>query len=332
MAPVSVITTVLNEQKEIERFVSSLLEQRPPAAEIVIVDGGSTDGTWEYLQAASLRHPTLVAVRDESCNRSRSAGPISRGRNIAIRTATSDLIACADAGCTYDPEWLARLTAPILGGDADYCLGGSCLHPTDRTLWDIASAPFVGIQLAVDGKRKSNTARSMAFRKQVWQRAGGFPETAFLGEDTLFDRAARKVASPAFPRLAKAYYRSNHSFRSAMEQIARYSIGFGILGILRARLFRNLTRCIVQVLALALLPWTPLALLLVLVVEIYFAFRLDWKDFVRIATPSLGFARLFFSLAVPWVVAWNQIKSTITKPAQLNRQNFSGAKAHESVR
>jgi len=290
-------------------------------AEIVIVDGGSTDGTWEHLQAAKRQHPDLVLIRDERCNRSHSTGPISRGRNIAICTATSEVIACADAGCTYDPDWLARLTAPIFEGNAEYALGGSCIHPKDRTLWDIASAPFLGIKLKADVKTKSNTARSMAFRKQVWQRAGGFPENAFLGEDTLFDFSARKVAHAAFPNLAKAYYRSNHTFRSAMVQIARYSIGFGILGILRARLFRNLARCVFQALATAVLPWTALPFWLMLALEIYFAFRLDWRELVPIATPSLVLARMVFSLAVPWVVAWNQMKGAITKPTQLNRQN-----------
>ncbi len=325
MASVSLIATVLNEVNEIDRFVSSLSEQSPRPAEIVIVDGGSTDGTWGHLESMKPRHPNLVLIRDESCNRSRSAGPISRGRNIAIEAASSEVIACADVGCTYDTDWLARLTAPIFEGKRDYALGGSCLHPTDRTLWDIAAAPFLGIKLTADSKTKSNTARSMAFRKLVWQRAGGFPETAFLGEDTLFDFSARKVAAAAFPNLAKAYYRSNHTFRSAIEQIARYSIGFGILGILPARLFRNLTRCILQTVALAVLPWTSVPILVILALETYFAFRLDWREFLPIATPSLVLARLAFSLAVPWVVAWNQTKGVITEPAQLNRQNLSQA-------
>ena len=49
MQPVSVVATVLNEAEDIGRVVPSLLAQEPPAAEVIVVDGGSTDGTWEWL-------------------------------------------------------------------------------------------------------------------------------------------------------------------------------------------------------------------------------------------------------------------------------------------
>ena len=51
MSAVSVIATVLNEAEDIDGLVSSLIHQTLEPAEIIIVDGGSTDGTWERLQA-----------------------------------------------------------------------------------------------------------------------------------------------------------------------------------------------------------------------------------------------------------------------------------------
>ena len=105
MQPVSVVATVLNEAEDIGRVVPSLLAQEPPAAEVIVVDGGSTDGTWEWLAAEQARRQAsetpLVAIRDETCSLKYSAGPVSRGRNVAIAAAKSQMIACADAGCTY---------------------------------------------------------------------------------------------------------------------------------------------------------------------------------------------------------------------------------------
>src|ERR1035441_5169604 len=89
MQQVSIVATVLNEVEEIGRLVPSLLGQIPPPAEVVIVDGGSTDGTWERLLDEARRNPNLVPIRDESCNLKRSPGPISRGRNVAIAAALS---------------------------------------------------------------------------------------------------------------------------------------------------------------------------------------------------------------------------------------------------
>src|SRR6202044_1356646 len=68
MQPVSVVVTELNEIQDIGRGVSGLLAQEPAAAEVIVVDGGSTDGTWEWLEAANAREPRLVAIRDEMCS------------------------------------------------------------------------------------------------------------------------------------------------------------------------------------------------------------------------------------------------------------------------
>jgi glycosyltransferase involved in cell wall biosynthesis len=320
-AAISVISTVLNEVDDIDGLVLSLMGQTLRPAEVVIVDGGSTDGTWERLQAAGSRYPSLVAVRDESCSLKSSSGPIARGRNVAITRASSDVIACADAGCIYGPEWLQRLTEPIVSGVAEYSLGGSCIDEEGRTIWDVASAPFLGIKLHADEKTKSCTARSMAFRKDVWKRAGGFPETVFLIDDTLFDIRARKIAAPAFANQAKAVYRPSLTAKTAINQLVRYAVADGAAGVRPARLFRNLARCVADVLALALLPWTFIPLLCILALEIYFAFRLDWQSFpAKSSLRQLG-ARLLFSLMVPWIVSWNHLVGTVTKPQQVNRQN-----------
>jgi glycosyltransferase involved in cell wall biosynthesis len=335
MPAVSVACTVLNERDDIDLLVESLMRQTLAPAEVIIVDGGSTDGTWERLEAARLKYPTLVPIRDESCSLKSCPGPIARGRNVGIARASSEVVACADAGCTYHCDWLANLTAPIFAGNAEYSLGGSYVDltnpgPTNSTIWDVASAPFFGVKLNPDAPTKSCTARSMAFRKELWQRVGGFPDTVFLGEDTVFDSKVRQLVTPAFAERAKAAYQPRHSFRSALRQMVSYSVTDGVLGGRSARLWRNIARCLAEILALLALVYSPIPLLLVLALEIYFAFRLDWSDlrkagwrtslrtFLRILA-----ARLVFSFAVPWVVAWYQTLGGITKKNRPNRQNFS---------
>jgi glycosyltransferase involved in cell wall biosynthesis len=326
MPAVSVVSTVLNESEAIDALVETLMRQTLAAAQVIIVDGGSTDGTWERLARARSKYPTLVPIRDESCSLQHSPGPIARGRNVAIAAASSDVIACADAGCTYRPDWLANLTAPIFAGDSEYSVGGSYVDLTKSTVWDVASAPFFGVKLNPDAATKSCTARSMAFRKELWRRVGGFPETVFLGEDTLFDARARQLVTPAFAKRAKASYQPYHTFGSALRQMASYSAAYGVLGGRSARLWRNLTRCLAEILALLALVYSPIPLLCVLALEIYFAFRLDWTDLrkapMRTFLQTLA-ARLIFSLMVPWVAAWSQIVGSITRKNRPNRQNFS---------
>jgi len=161
----------------------------------------------------------------------------------------------------------------------------------------------------------------MAFRKELWRRVGGFPETVFLGEDTVFDSEVRKLVTPAFPERAKASYQPRHTFRSALRQMVSYSVTDGVLGGRSARLWRNVARCLAEVLAILALAYSPVPLLCVLALEIYFAFRLDWRDLRKSPMRVLA-ARLVFSLIVPWVVAWYQTVGSITKKNRPNRQNF----------
>jgi len=323
MQLVSIVATVLNEVEDIARLVPSLLAQIPPPAEVVIVDGGSTDGTWEWLLDAAGKNPALRPIRDESCNLKRSPGPISKGRNVAIAAASSQIVACADAGCTYAPDWLSRITAPLITSTAEYALGGARLDLIDPTVWDLASAPFFGVKLSESTPSKSCTARSMAFTKDLWQRIGGFPESVFFGEDTLFDHQARRLTAPVFVHCAKAVYRPQYTLLSACRQLARYAISDGILGVRPARLFRNAARCILEILALVCLRWTPVPVLVILALESWFAFHFDWQIIRRTGTRTL-LARFVFSVLVPWIVTANQIRGSLTETVRPNRQNLGG--------
>jgi len=320
MQPVSIIATELNEIGDIARMVESLLRQEPAAAEVIIVDGGSTDGTWEWLEETALREPKLKAIRDESCSLRRCAGPISRGRNVAIAAARSTIIACADAGCRYAPDWLGNLAAGIAAGKAEYALGGTCLDPEGSTPWDVASAPFFSVRLSPLEQTKSCTARSMAFTRELWQRIGGFPEDVFVGEDTLFDLEARRVTKPDFVTNAKAIYRPRNTFRSACAQMARYAVSDGQAGVRKGRLVRNVVRCLLEVATLAALKWTAWPLVFVVLLEAWYAFHRDWRFLWRFGLRAVA-ARVLYSVAVPWLVAVNQIRGSLSRRPVTNRQN-----------
>jgi hypothetical protein len=320
MQPVSVVVTVLNEAQDIARVVSSLLAQEPSPAEVIVVDGGSTDGTWEWLASAQAQDSRLRAIRDETCSLKFSAGPVSRGRNVAIAAATQQVIACADAGCTYAPDWLRNLTAAIVAGRAEYALGGSCIDAQGATVWDVASAPFFSIRLSPGAPTKSCTARSMAFTRGLWERVGRFPESVLVGEDTLFDAEARRQTQPAFVSNAKALYCPQNSFRSAAHQMARYAIADGQAGIRGARLARNAARCVLEIAALVCLPWTWIPLLAIFALESWYACHRDWRDLLRFGLRAIA-ARFVFSVAVPWIVAVNQIRGRFSRTPLSNRQN-----------
>ena len=96
------------------------------------------------------------------------------------------------------------------------------------------------------------------------------------------------------------------------------------MDIRRGRLFRNLARCIAEVVAVAFVPRSVIPLVCVCALEIYFAFRLDWKSFPGKTSVRLLGARFLFSLIVPWLVTLNHIRGALTKTNRPNRQNVAG--------
>src|SRR6187401_1554068 len=95
---ISLVMTVRNEAKSLPHLLESVFAQTLLPNEIVIVDGGSTDGTQDAVRAYTGRLP-LRLIEEPGAN-------ISRGRNRAIREAAHDVIAVTDAGVRLDPRWL----------------------------------------------------------------------------------------------------------------------------------------------------------------------------------------------------------------------------------
>jgi teichuronic acid biosynthesis glycosyltransferase TuaG len=97
MPRVSVIVPAHNAAPFIEQTIASVREQTYRDWEVVAVDDGSSDGTWELLQAADPR------VR--SFRRERAGGPAT-ARNLALDNATGEFVAFLDADDLLLPRYL----------------------------------------------------------------------------------------------------------------------------------------------------------------------------------------------------------------------------------
>jgi len=118
---VSVVVPSFNAAPYIRQAIASAMAQTHAALEIIVADGGSTDGTREL--AAAYGAP--VRVIDQA--RTGRKG-IAGGRNAGIEAATGEWVAFLDADDWWDGRKLAEQFAALeKEPDASLCYTGVCV-------------------------------------------------------------------------------------------------------------------------------------------------------------------------------------------------------------
>ena len=126
----SILMAVYNEQATLEdimdRILSAPLPDEITALEIVAVDDGSKDKSWEILQGLASRDSRIRAIQHER----------NQGKGAAIRTsiqnAEGDIGIIQDADLEYDPRDYPRVLNPILRNEADVVYGSRYAAPEYR--------------------------------------------------------------------------------------------------------------------------------------------------------------------------------------------------------
>jgi glycosyltransferase involved in cell wall biosynthesis len=248
---VSVITTVLNEEQSIDAFIRSLLTQTTRPDEIVILDGGSSDRTMYLLRGFATKDSLIRVISDPQCNIRYSTSPVAKGRNIAIRSATGDVIAVTDAGCRLDREWLENIVAPFIADPTIDVVGGWYEPWTESAFEEAAVAVTFPHTLDIIRKNFIPSSRSIAFTKAVWNRVGGYPEIALTAEDSLFNYRLRDSGAKfVVAEKAVVYYRPRGTYKSLLRQFYRYAKGDAICSLYPAMYSKLITKWMILCLPL----------------------------------------------------------------------------------
>ena len=218
---VSLILTVKNEIDNIDVFFDSLIKQSLKPDEIIIVDAGSNDGTYEKLLSYTNVFSNLCIISSPGCNR-------SQGRNIAIKKAKYDIIAATDFGCLLHKDWIEEIIKPIVDGNADVTAG--FYLNTDKRIIALSNSFFTHPDLfEIDENNFLPSTRSIAFKKICWDSVGGFDEKFILGEDTKFDFELKKMNfNFSFNKNAIVYWDAENSILKMIKKLFNYSMWDGV--------------------------------------------------------------------------------------------------------
>ncbi len=224
MAKVSLISTVFNERESIADWLERLRKQTRQPDEIVICDAGSTDGTVEELRNFAQAHgstPLKVIVKP--------GANIAAGRNAAIAEASGEIIAVTDAGCRLELDWLEMIVRPF--DDAKVRAVAGYYRFAGDTPFQRAAGTYLGRPW--ENPDFLPSSRSIAFTKEAWKAAGGYPEWLTLAaEDTLFNALLQKqgiefTRAPA----AVVHWEMRPHLSSFLKMIRRNAFGDAEAGL-----------------------------------------------------------------------------------------------------
>lgn len=241
---VSLITTFKNEEKGIGDFLGSVFSQSRLPDELVMVDGGSTDGTIGLVEAYPRGKIPARLILEAGCN-------ISRGRNRAIEAAAHDVIAVTDAGCILETNWLEELVGPM-ERDPEIDVVAGIYTVESAGVWERLTSAYL-MPFPDRVCRDMPSGRSTGFRKAAWKRAGGYPEWLDHAEDSYFALQLKKSGCRFFfsPK-ASVRWRPRSTPRSFLVQYYRYAVGDGRAGLFkRTYLPKILLFCLLALLAAA---------------------------------------------------------------------------------
>ena len=225
MVRISVIVPALNEARCIERCLASVRAQRLPA-EVVVVDGGSTDAT------AALAAPQARVLR----------GP--RGRavqmNAGARACTGDALLFLHADSALHPHALPALAHALRDPGV---AGGTFTLRFDR---DSPALRLYAACTRLPGRLFHYGDQGIFVRRAVFERLGGFRALPLMEDVDLLDRlrAHGRVALLPYPVTTSARRFARHGpVRQQLRNVAL--VGLFLMGVSAERLagwYENVSR------------------------------------------------------------------------------------------
>jgi len=194
---VSIMVIVRNEEATIVKSIESLLNLDYPHFEIILVDGFSTDTTYEKVLKQFKNESKLKLFQLES--------NIPKARNYAIKKSKGDIIACIDGDIVVKKTWLKSLVDSLVKNADSAAVGGSYIpiHTVNNlyvNVADLLRTTFIGsggdtttYDIGDQNEIKGALAGcNCAFYKTIFEQLNGYDESLIGCEDVDFIFRIRK--------------------------------------------------------------------------------------------------------------------------------------------
>jgi glycosyltransferase involved in cell wall biosynthesis len=219
---VSLVVPVRNEEKSLPALLDSVRRQTRRPAEVIVVDGGSTDATVKVARELAAASGTEIALNLRVIEAT-EATP-GRGRNIGIAAARTEWVALTDAGIRLEPDWLeclweaarADVEVQVVYGNYEASVGSFF----ERCAALVYLPPKVE---RAGGRMRGPSIASTLLRREVWEAVGGFPDLR-AAEDLFFmEHIKRLNFKTAYAPRASVWWQLQPTLGKTFRKFVLYS-------------------------------------------------------------------------------------------------------------
>lgn len=241
---VSVVVSVFNGERNIERCLESLFQVNYENYEIILINDGSTNGTDKAVKRYENR---AIYVKNEI-----NLG-LAASRNRGIRLAKGEYVAFTDVDCVVDKYWLAELVQCLIKNKAEGA-GGAVKMPKDVSFFARCVGTLGKPSPKLISKNEAEVPGCNAiFKKSLLKQMGGFDETfKESNADTDFNVRVWTDGRKIYYQPTAIIY---HYHRSSLFSFIkwRFTNGIGLYRLARKHRFRAKT--LYHIFNLVLLPF-----------------------------------------------------------------------------
>jgi len=223
---VSIVIPMFNEIDNIERCIDSISSQDYPQEfiEIVVVDGGSTDGSRERVVELSKKHSNLRM-------RANPDRLTPKSLNIGIKDANGDVVIILGAHTTLKKDFVSQ-NIKYMNQKKVKCVGGTQINIGEsyihQAIGNAMGSPFGFPSAHYRYWKKEkfvDTVVYAAYKKELFDEIGYFDEELFISEDAELNWRIRKAGYKIFytPKIV-SYYTPRKSLPALIKQLFRYGI------------------------------------------------------------------------------------------------------------
>jgi len=214
---VSVLIPAYNEEGNIEDAVKAALSQDYPDLEVIVIDDGSEDGTYE--RALSVRDERLKVIKAEH-------GGKARALNLGLEASSGEIVVTTDADGSLEEKAVSELVKRFYSGDIVAVGGQVRVFPGSflELAQDIEHLRIAMFRRAHELENLSLAPGPVsAFRRGALLTIGGFVEDPV--EDYATTIALKKLGRVVYAPGARDWVRMPTSVRRLWRQRKRWFLG-----------------------------------------------------------------------------------------------------------